>query len=206
MPNIDDIVNKNYTQESKAMLKSKIKELAEIAAKDQVKTYEYLEELFSFISGLRHKLADNFECSPTDLSFANPEEGISSAQGYPEKSTIVRDDGFFEFWLVINLRVDPFNMNTCSHSFIEKGLIPPTGVVLIMAVKPDKNLFIIKTNRNQEKTFEIDPNNDSSWINLFEYCFESTKAIFEGGLERRISELGTLKDNAPKGNFGYNIE
>jgi hypothetical protein len=206
MPSIDDIVNKNYTQESKAMSKSKIQELAEIAANDQVKTYEYLEKLFFFIAELREKLADNFECSLADLSFANPEGGTSSAKGRAENSTIVRDDGFFEFWLVIDLKVESFNMNSCSHSFIEKGLIPPTAVGLLMAVKPDKNLFIVEASRSQEKTFEIDPSNDNSWIKLFEYCFESTKAIFEGGLERRISELGTLKENAPKRNFGYNIE
>ena len=187
------------------MSKSKIQELAEMAAADQRKTYEYLERVFEFIAELRKKLADNFGCSLADLSFANPEGGTSSERYRAEDSTIIRDDGFFEFWLVIDIPVQPFNMNTCGHSFIEKGLAPSSAVGILMAVKQEENLFIVELSRSQAQTFEIDLSDDSSWVNLFECCFESTKAIFEGGLERRISELGTLEDNAPKQNFGFRI-
>jgi hypothetical protein len=187
------------------MSKSKFQELAEIAAADQTKTYEYLDKLFAFIAELRQKFADNFGCSLADLSFSNPEGGTSPGKGRAEDSTIIRDDGFFEFWLVINLPVQPFNKNTFCHSFIEKSLDTPLAVGILMAVKQEEDLFIVELSRSQSKTFEIDLSDESSWINLFECCFEYTKAIFEGGLERRISELGTLKDNVPKQNFGFNI-
>ncbi|MEG4917470.1 hypothetical protein [Microcoleus sp. B7-D4] len=182
------------------MSKSKMQQLVEMVAEDQAKTYEYLAKISTFIEQLCEQLADNFGCSLADLSFITSEGDISRA----EDSITIKDNGLFDFWLLIKIPVQAFNRNTCGQSFIEKSLAPPSGVVLPMTVKQHENLFMVEVSgKSQKASFEIDPNVDSSWIDLLEYCFVSTKAMLEGGLERRISALGTLRDNPSKRDFGF---
>jgi hypothetical protein len=197
---MNDIINHNCTQENKTMLKTKMQQLIEIVTEDQAKTYEYLEKISTFIEHLCKQLADNFGCSLADLSFIDSEGEISRA----EDSINIIENGLFEFWLLIKIPAQPFNKNTCGQGFIEKGLAPPSGVGLLMTVKQHENLFMVDVSgKSQKAPFEIDPNVDSSWIDLVEYCFVSTKAMLEGGLEKRISKLETVRDNASKRDFGF---
>jgi len=183
---------------------SKFQQLVEIVNEDYTKTYQYLEKNFTFINQLTQKLADDFGCSLKDLFFVSSEEKIFFVENGPEDLITIENDCSFKFRLLIKIPVQPFNMNVSGHSFSEKNLVPPSGVVLVMAIKQYNNSFIVEVSNNIRKAdFTINPTVDDSWVELLECCFELTKAMLEGGLERRISELGILRDNTSKQNFGF---
>ena len=74
-----------------------------------------------------------------------------------------------------------------------------------MAFKQHNNSFIVEVlDNNKKRTFPpIDIDIDDTWIELLDWCFVSTKEMIQGGLEKRIRELGTLKDNGSKKLIGY---
>ena len=201
---VNDIIKNNFKLESKVMSKSKMQELIEIVEADQKKTYEYLNKNFIFMDQLRTKLVHDLGSSD-NISFANPEGESSLPKCRVEDSITIKDNGFFEFWLLISIPVAHFNSNNSGRIFIEKGLAPPSGVALLMAFKQHNNSFIVEVlDNNKKRTFPpIDIDIDNTWIELLDWCFVSTKEMIQGGLEKRIRELGTLKDNGSKKLIGY---
>lgn len=122
----------------------------------------------------------------------------------------VKTNCYFEFRLLIQIKVDRLSrIYDCVPSFVENNLTPPSQVVLLMAInQQEENLFIVVApaiNEKEEvvgKIFNVNPTIDDSWIELFESCFKVIKKTIEGGLEKRIRELGTETDNASKQALG----
>lgn len=186
------------------MSTSKFQQLIEIITEDYAKTHQYLEKNFTFINQLTQKLADSLGCNLNHLFFINSDERIFLVENGTEGLISIRKDLFFEFKLLIKIPAQPLNNNSSSDSFIEKDLAPPSGVVLVIAVKQYGNSFIVEVSSNSQKeSFTIDPSVDNSWISLLECCFKFIKAMLEGELERRIDRLGTLKNNTSREGFGY---
>ncbi len=195
-----DIMNKTFNKRTKTMSKTKMQELEEIIAEDQKKTYEYLKKITDFIEKFRSKLAINFGCTLDRFLFLDSEEKISLT---PEKSVIVKSSNSFEFWLLIKIAKERFNLNCCSKDFVEKRLIPSAGAVLFVNVKHEKKVFTLEiTNKNKTQSFQIDSDVEDSWKDLVEFCFESAKEMIEGGLQERISILETSKNNVSE-KFGF---
>jgi hypothetical protein len=186
---------------------SKFQQLIEIITEDYAKTYQYLKKNFTFINQLTQKLADSLECDLNHLFFINSEGKIFLVENGTEGLITIRKDLFFEFQLLIKIPVQPFNTNTSDHSFIEKDLTPPSGVVLVIAIqqsKYDNNSFIVEVSSDSKKEkFTIKPCVDNCWISLLESCFELIKAMLEGGVERRIDRLETPKNNNYNTTLGY---
>ena len=118
-------------------------------------------------------------------------------------------DGSFEFRLLLKIKKDRFVSHECGSSFVENNLIPPSQVVFLMATRQqEENLFMVTAPALDEKeqvfarNFCINLSEDNPWNELLDSCFKVIKKMIEGGLEKRIIELRTKTDNAPKQAFG----
>jgi hypothetical protein len=193
------------------MSTSKFDELVAILSEDYNKTYEYLRRNCKFIEQLTQKLDKYLGCGLNNLFFYTSEGGGNKipVQNNLQELMTVKTNCYFEFRLLIKIKVDQFSrIYDCGPSFVKNNLPPPSQVVLLMAInQQDENLFIVVAPTINEKgqvsakSFNVNPTIDDSWIELFESCFKVMKKTIEGGLEKRIRELGTETDNASQQAF-----
>jgi len=187
---------------------SKFQELVKINTEDHKKTTEYVKRNHDFIQKFTEKLADSLGCSTTkELLLIDSKGKTDFVYNNVGDFITIKNDCFFEFQLLLKL-VESVNLNVYGQSFLENDLVPLSGVILVIAVKQHENLFIVKPPALEKeqiiaKEFPIDPNNDNTWIEILDSCYEAIKKTVEVGLEKRISELKIQSDDASKKVIGY---
>ncbi|MBK1989896.1 hypothetical protein A0J48_020580, partial [Sphaerospermopsis aphanizomenoides BCCUSP55] len=106
-----------------------------------------------------------------------------------------------------------FNINNCGRSFAE-NLLPPSGIVLDISTKRiDEQGFItiapLKTTKDEGiivgKEFSITINDDSSYSEFLESCFNDSKNFIKGGLEERIAQFLPENNRDRKPVIGFQL-
>ena len=191
------------------MSKSKFQELVEINNENYIKTAEYVEANYNFIKLFTTNLSRYLGNS--ELVPINSKGETNWVENKIEDFITITNDSFFEFRLLlrisnsVNTNLYPVNINLSGSVFVENGLAPLTGIILVIAIKQCKNSFIVKVPAiEKDKKFVIEysaPN--SLWVEIFDCCFEAMKEKVGSGVEKRISEQGIPTDGTSKKIIGF---
>jgi hypothetical protein len=210
---------------------SRFEQLREIIDADYTNTYEYLKQVFSFIQELGHKLASYLGCNRSKIFILDSENKRTQIDGFIQDSVIF-EEGYFKFNLLVSITEAPFNLNSSGKSFFKNSLTPPSGVIFEIGVKHTQNrIFTVKcpgVEKEQasiepintsykfdlsdlpqtikEQSFLIEPNDEASWSDFLESSFQAMKIILENNLEQRIKNLPATKDNFSQSAFGFRLD
>jgi hypothetical protein len=211
---------------------SRFEQLREIIEADYTNTYEYLKQVFSFIQKLGHNLADYLGCERSKIFILDSENKRTQIDGFIQDSVIF-EEGYFKFNLLVSITETPFNLNSSGKSFFQNSLTPPSGVILGIGVKYTQNrIFTVKcpgVEKEQasselintlsyefdlsdspqtikEQSFLIEPSDKESWLDFLESSFQAMKIILENNLEQRIKNLPATKDNFSQSAFGFRLD
>lgn len=192
---------------------SKFQKLVELCRSDYQNTYEYTNKNFEFIKKFVLRLSEYLGCGLDNIKVTDHslKERIS-IRNFFHNLIVVDDACFFNFKILIqfyDLTEAPpaFNINNCEKSFAEKRLLPPSGMILPIAIKQENDLFIIKTVDGSEtktlsKQFFIKLEEQEPFLEVFDFLFQAMKENLELGLEGRISML-KQQDRNSETSFGF---
>lgn len=189
------------------MSKSIFQQFVDSINKDYENTYTYVNKNFQFIRELINKIALHIDCTPgKDICIVN-EEGVKiNPYNFIQDAIIVEDECFFSFKLLISPQIiKGFNINSCGKSFAEKGLLPPSGIIMYISVKQENEFFIVKApliKENEIGTEIFQINSDESWNKLLESIDQVIIRFLKKDLNYRISHLSKESSQQAKP-FGF---
>jgi hypothetical protein len=192
------------------MSKSKFQELVGINEENHTETAAYVQRNYDFIK-LFTKNLSLYLRAPQELLLVNSNGEINWVDNNIEDFITIENDLFFEFKLLLKISTSVnINLYPSVNTNLPNSLAPLTGIILVIAIKQCKNSFIIKVPAiEKEKKFdkefvmEYNDNTSSSWIEIFDCCFEAMKEKVGSGVEKRISEQDIPTDGTSKKVIGF---
>ncbi|HEY9761067.1 MAG TPA: hypothetical protein V6D07_01015 [Trichocoleus sp.] len=171
----------------------KLEELAQLSAYDFQSTEQYVERVLLGITKIYRRLLTYFEADDSQIFFLGPDKArVTSPQGLAEADA----QGFLNYRIVVKVNEQKFNAHCAGKDFLNKGLAPPSGVILLIGVAPRNSAFLVKAPapKGAEWTtidigLELEDPDNPAWTELLESCYQSVRRIVEGGLAYRHQQL-----------------
>ncbi len=172
---------------------SRFQQLIQLVSEDYRQSYDYAESHIRFARQLLQKLQGFLE-APRDRLFAlSPGDDRIPWDGELQMALRIDEQGFYKMKILVAVLNQRFDTERVGPAFVERGLVPPSGVVVAAIFRQQGECFAVETAALGEsgigkQAFLVSPEVEESWLPLLVSLTEAMERVLAGGLRTRLQE------------------
>ncbi|NJK61112.1 MAG: hypothetical protein HC918_13945 [Oscillatoriales cyanobacterium SM2_1_8] len=105
----------------------------------------------------------------------------------------IDEQGFYKMKILVAVMAQRFDTERVGPGFVERGLVPPSGVVVAAVFRQQGDSFAVETAALGEtglgkQSFLVTPTVEESWLPLLVSLTEAMERVLAGSLRVRLQE------------------
>ncbi|MGQ9865599.1 MAG: hypothetical protein ACUVSQ_04840 [Pseudanabaenaceae cyanobacterium] len=173
---------------------SRFQQFVQLVSEDYRQSYDYAESHIQFARQLLQKL-QNFWEAPRDRIFAlTANDDRVPWDGELQTALRIDNQGFYKMKILVVVLNQRFEVERVGPGFVERGLVPPSGILVVAVFRRQGESFAVETAALGEsgmgkQSFLISPEVEESWLPLLVSVTEAMTRVLAGGLPARLQEV-----------------
>jgi hypothetical protein len=173
---------------------SRFQQFVQLVSEDYRQSYDYAESHIRFARQLLQKLQGFLE-APRDRLFAlSANDERVAWDGELQTALRIDSQGFYKMKILVVVLNQRFEVERVGPGFVERGLVPPSGVLVAAVFRRQGECFAVETAALGEtgmgkQSFLVSPEVEESWLPLLVSLAEAMTRVLSGGLQTRLQEV-----------------